>query len=979
MRFLKTAKYIYLYLILCLPFAAAAQTAEEAETAIGGFFQSYAVAGYAPHGSMKADSVRIDSAARRIDIYCNEPFSSQPFTPERLESVYKGIASCLPKPFAKHSLQLYSHKGVPMEVLVPNMLRKRGRDEARRYGDKDFRDNPWVENISLPYKITAGLQGRHLFIWPSHGRYFRDGEWRWQRPRLYCTREDLLSRSIVIPYLFPMLENAGAVIGCPVERDFQSAEVIVDNDGGNRRGVYTETNGGAAAWHSFPDSVGFGFSGGLLTDSTRLFGGGTVRYAEAANHLSNEATAMWIPRFGKAGRYAVYVSYLSLANSIPDALYTVCHKGGRTQFRVNQRMGGGTWVYLGTFEFDEGLNQNNCVILSSYSKHKGTVTADAVRFGGGMGQADREGLGTSGVARAFEAARYYTQWAGLADTLFNTEQGASDYRDDLRTRSHYLNTLTGGSTFLPDTLGRGVPFELSLALHTDAGIRRDGNVYGSLAICTAKHAAVDSVYKSGVSRYASYDLADALLSGMVRDLAPFVKGTWTRRELWDRNYAETRMPGVPSAILEMLSHQNFTDMKYAHDPLFKFQLARSVYKTLLRFTAFMHDGAPAPVVQPLPPHGFSALLDADGQSVTLSWSATVDSLEETAKPDTYIIYTRLGNGDFDNGQIVRATNHPRVQLPIREGVVYSFRVAAANAGGVSFPSETLCAYKAPREKARVLIVNGFDRLSGPARIETTDSVGFVLEEEIGVPYIAAAPYCGRQTNFAPLSAASEGADAPGYSTGELEGETIAGNTFDFAFEHGAAMLALEGTSFCSCSRAAVEDGGINLKDYRAIDFIGGLQRLAPQDFRRFKLFTPRLVKAFSDYMAGGGRMLASGAFLGTDLTAPAEMDFAKNVLHYAPQGRTAADSLETVRGLNMEFDIYRVPSAAHYAAQRPDVLMPHGEGAFSAFCYADGRGAGTAFRTDRNAAVVMGFPFECIKDAERRRLAMRAILRFLLE
>ena len=238
MRFLKTAKYIYIYIIMCLPFAAAAQTAEEAETAIGGFFQSYAVAGYAPHGSMKADSVRIDSAARRIDIYCNEPFSSQPFTPERLESVYKGIASCLPEPFAKHSLQLYSHKGVPMEVFVPNMLRKRGRDEARRYGNKDFKDHPWVENISRPYKISAGLQGRHLFIWPSHGRYFRDGEWRWQRPRLYCTREDLLSRSIVIPYLFPMLENAGAVIGCPVERDFQSAEVIVDNDGGNRRGVY---------------------------------------------------------------------------------------------------------------------------------------------------------------------------------------------------------------------------------------------------------------------------------------------------------------------------------------------------------------------------------------------------------------------------------------------------------------------------------------------------------------------------------------------------------------------------------------------------------------------------------------------------------------------------------------------------------------------------------------------------------------------
>ena len=51
-----------------------------------------------------------------------------------------------------------------------------------------------------------------------------------------------------------------------------------------------------------------------------------VYLVTALDRMSNEATAMWIPRFGKAGRYAVYVSYLSLANSIPDALYTVCEQ-----------------------------------------------------------------------------------------------------------------------------------------------------------------------------------------------------------------------------------------------------------------------------------------------------------------------------------------------------------------------------------------------------------------------------------------------------------------------------------------------------------------------------------------------------------------------------------------------------------------------------------------------------------------------------
>ena len=37
-------------------------------------------------------------------------------------------------------------------------------------------------------------------------------EWRWQRPRLFGTTEDLYTQSIVVPYLIPMLENAGAVV-----------------------------------------------------------------------------------------------------------------------------------------------------------------------------------------------------------------------------------------------------------------------------------------------------------------------------------------------------------------------------------------------------------------------------------------------------------------------------------------------------------------------------------------------------------------------------------------------------------------------------------------------------------------------------------------------------------------------------------------------------------------------------------------------
>ena len=75
-------------------------------------------------------------------------------------------------------------------------------------------------------------------------------------------------------------------------------------------------------------------------------------------------------------------------------------------------MGGGTWVYLGTFEFDKGTNDYGMVVLSNESKEKGVVCADAVRFGGGMGNISRGGS-VSGLPRYLEGARYAAQWAGM--------------------------------------------------------------------------------------------------------------------------------------------------------------------------------------------------------------------------------------------------------------------------------------------------------------------------------------------------------------------------------------------------------------------------------------------------------------------------------------------------------------------------------------------------------------------------------------
>lgn len=64
----------------------------------------------------------------------------------------------------------------------------------------------------------------------------------------FQTVEDLYTQSYVLPFLVPMLENAGATVLLPRERDWQTTEIIVDNDGcRDGHSIYTEQNG-SKAW-----------------------------------------------------------------------------------------------------------------------------------------------------------------------------------------------------------------------------------------------------------------------------------------------------------------------------------------------------------------------------------------------------------------------------------------------------------------------------------------------------------------------------------------------------------------------------------------------------------------------------------------------------------------------------------------------------------------------------------------------------------
>lgn len=903
-----------------------------------------------------------------------------------------------------------------------------------------YQGNAWTKNTSKPYNISRGLEGRHLSVWASHGRYFDNLKkvWKWQRPYLFCTTEDLLSQSFVYPYLIPMLERSGAVVFTPRERDFQDQESVVDNDTPSLYGSYYESG----EWETV-DGRGFGLTFPTLNDTIFPFQIGTVRMAAGGTN----ASAVWQPQIPETGEYAVYVSYATLPNSTSQAHYVVHHSGQHTHFRVNQQMGEKTWVYIGTFRFEAGQDVRNAVELVAHDSPCGTVvTADAVRFGGGRGRAERSnpqvsytfsqrlaqhhdtiptdslyrqallaqgilpdsipefrtilrdttltdtlvhylyGKGaTSGLPRHLEGARYYAQWAGLPDTLVTREHGLSDYNDDLRSRSFLLNVLAGGSPYVPDTVGRNVPIEMQVALHTDAGFHRDGSVYGSLSISTPYDDWGNKTYRSGLARNASISFANSILRDVAQDLSRTFGVRWPQREVRVKNYSETRSPQVPAVILELLSHQNFDDMVFAHDPNFKFTAARAIYKSILREIYRLHN-AGEPTIQPLPVEALGVFLD--GNHAMLRWHAVRDSLEVSAWPDDYILYTRKGQDDWDNGMLTHGQTS--IRIPLEKGIHYQFRVAALNAGGESFPSEPVSVYLADvqlqPQAPTILIVNAFDRLSGPARVDEGSRLGFDLDADVGVSYYDNISISGAQQVFSSQQMGREGAGALGYCGAEYTGMKLAGNRFDGIALHTADIVAaMPYVNVVSVTRAAFDQlSSTHLQAYALIDYISGLQSDVSYNLKPYCVFTEKSQALLRDFNLKGGPLFVSGAHLGCpgahsdSVQQVVHANFLAETLHATFHAEADHHRSGTFFGMGIDIPVYNRPGSAHYPCQRSDILEPFGDYAFPAFSYSpEGFSAGVAW-TSPGKGIVMGFPIDCISDDKVRQAVMKGILHFLL-
>ena len=962
----------------------------------------------------------------------NRNVADYPIRQDAVKKIYEIVKTNLPSSLKNKKVAIFSN-GSRLEDLVTPFYNTTGSwAKIQKEGTKQekVKGNRLKEQEGKPYAITKGLQNRHIAMQNSHGWFYEPtlDRWEFQRARLFGVVEDTYTMSYVEPFLVPMLENAGAVVLIPKERDWTRVEVIVDNDTqsngySSSDGSYNWTKGDGEGFAHPKKSYVFGenpFKMGSYMQVEGLLAKGQSEPSESLN----ESTITWTPVFEEDGDYAVYISYKTLPSSADKVTYTVKYNGGKAEFSVNQKMGGGMWIYLGTFHFKKG-NQDQGVFLTNKNSY-GTVTADACKFGGGMGNIARgEGEGfVSGMPRFLEGARYYLQWSGFADTVYSVSHNTNDYTDDYVSRGKFVNAIAGRSRALPKwgAESRHIPVDLSFAFHTDAGNALSDTIIGTLSIYSriCKDFGGEDKYPNGDDRILGRYLADIVQTQLVDDITDKYGFDWSRRQLWDRSYSESRSPQVPGMLLEFLSHHNYQDMKFGLDPDFRFTASRAIYKGILKFLAWKNK-VPY-TVQPLPVNNMEVVLEnpskrevvteteektdkktkkgkknvttvkktvtefdalSEGElHAIVSWEKVEDKLEPTAEPSGYVVYSAIDDNGFDQGTYVA---EPKYRVKIEKDHIYRFKVAAVNAGGESFASEVVAVGVPSQRKSDdiVLVVNAFDRVGAPKWIQSKDSTiaGFLADYDHGVPYIKDASYLGKMYEYR-RSVPWTDDDAPGFGAcySDEAGNIIAGNTFDYAYDHGLGFMH-NGYAFISSTRSAVESGKTDLKKYSICDIIMGKQAQSNDGsltkLVKYHVYTPEMKKAITDYCANGRNLLLSGAYVSTDLVDAYEVDktegpkFAADVLKIKWMTHSAAkdgrvSSVMNSFGFNGTFEFYSELNSKKYVCEAPDAFIPAGKESFTIMRYPQTSiSAAVAYPGKDYKTAVFGFPIETLKSQEQ--------------
>lgn len=977
-------------------------------------------------GGLRVNSVKFNPRTKETDVALNENFTYLPVNQKYIGDLKNTVRKNLPDSLRNYSVVL-----------------KVGRHDLSYYISRidrlpeNARQNPPFVKATDPWSsFSKGMNNDNIALWHSHGRYYRNDSraWMWQRGFLFETIEDVYTMSYILPYVVPMLENAGANVFLPRERDINKNEVIVDNDVYPGATIYSQTDfrvtNGENKWH-IGNGEGFIYDLPAFRDTENPFTNGT--YMEVKTIAKGKpSVAAWYADIPADGEYAVYVSYKTLPTSTTDAHYTINYSGGSREYIVNQKMGGSTWIYLGTFPFKAGINDEEPIVaLTNITKDPGSVvTADAIKIGGGMGNIERSPrrsdiyydpstpdnstpavqsdnadqqpdedesvdeqeptstsstpksgnapkFSTSGMPRYLEGARYWLQWAGFPENVYSPFHGSNDYKDDYTDRGHWVNYLAGGSRVLPGKEGLNIPIDLSFALHSDAGKRSDDSFVGTLGIYYSNGG---SSYSDGTPRMNSRMLTDIVMRQITSDIRNTYEPKWTRRSMWDKSYLEARVPEVPSTLIELMSHQNYADMMYGLDPNFKFTVGRSIYKAMARFLA-ERKGREV-VIQPLPVKDFMIVKGKSKGEYKLSWKPTPDPLEPTAMPNKYVVLERTeGELGFHRLTEIKDTHFT---VKVRDKLIHSFKIIAVNDGGLSFPSEVLALCEGGNNSQTILIVNGFTRVSAPAHFSEGGRSGFNSQEDFGVPYIRDISFTGYQQNFNKNAGNSHGLSGSNYVD-----KVIAGNTFDFPALHGKS-IAKAGYGFVSCSAGAVENGEVKLDNYKIVDYILGKQKTTTIGNGKsgviYETFPKSMRAKIKDYVERGGRLFISGQYVGSDV-AVKDSTFASDVLGIQAvresrpmNGRIESSQYGISQGLSKgSFSYNNTLNENFYIVENPDILYPAqtADGDIMMILSDNAHPIAVLSHPGKGHVFVMSVPLESITGEQQRDYLIKQIIHIL--
>ena len=860
-----------------------------------------------------ASEVRVDSvsmAGGRISVYFNAEALSVPQRAERLDALADSVcrwAGC-----RRGRTQVRFMAGTTdLSTLVPNAFRTAQAADTSRQPLPPGK--PWFTSTDLP-SAPRGLGGRCIALWNSHGYYYesRLDRWEWQRARLFGTVEDLLSTSIVLPYLVPMLENAGACVLMPRERCLQAESVIVDNDATPDAFAGTARLQGSVPGYRPCARVGEGVNPFALGTA------GNYRFGH------DDSLVVRIAHGTMCGPAALYVSYACQPKGT-TATYRIRGRRHSTVCTVDQTRGGSGWTYLCTVDAAE--NDSTTIVV----RGRGGISVDAFRLGGGMGCVERSGS-TSGKPAWMEAARYCLQAGGAPAAVYTPSNGTNDYTDDINARGLWVNML----------VGRGIPVDMALALHTDAGMARADTTIGTLAIaCVHKGPEL----RGGKPRLISRDLADCIQTAVVDDARALWDSHWSRRQLQDKSYSEARRPQVPSVLIELLSHQNINDMRLGLNPEFRSDMARAIYKGIATFL-----GGPGRIIQPLPVRCIG--IDAIGAGrVRVVWQATVDSLEATAVPTHYKVRHTSGASE----SIVSTADTFAVFDIGRDGQIHTFSITAVNDGGQSAESPTMAAC-INGDAPMALVVDAFTRVDAPAVVATETFGGIMPQMDPGVPDRSDRFGTGAQYDFDPQSPWTDD-DSPGFgaSHADREGQVSTGNTADVSLHHGQ-MLKRCGFSFVSQTRSFFEQAAPD-STVRLVDIACGNQKstVRPNGTVRHSIYTPAFRHRLQALSLRRQAVIISGSHIGTDLRDSVDQAFAIATFGFGHRTNHAS-ALGTLTAGSRTFG-FAIGRYGTRMAAVPDAIEPAGGHSRTLLRYADSKASAAVLDADKRT-IAVGIPLE---------------------